>query len=109
MLAACLLGIVMSGSDGAEPDSQLAADRPLVLRVHSLAGLVDAQGRTSATLSMLPYRIMSSQEGFDDSEESPPLLGSDVAAAVDIDAVYAPPPLYFYRVAGASCSGREGP
>jgi hypothetical protein len=67
-----------------DPPRGPAADRPLVIRVHSLAGLVERRGTQEAVLELLPYSVSLAQTPteVDLNEGQEPLSCDDVASLV---------------------------
>ncbi len=85
MLALGLVVALLSSAASA-PDGSDTNDRPLVVRVHSLAGLVENHGHGAGVLSLLPYSAGMSLPSPDvegQGEEGPAVLsGEDICGLV---------------------------
>jgi hypothetical protein len=84
------LALLAPGAAARGDDSESGKPLPLVLRIHSLAGLVERDGFEGGVLSFLPYRISSHSTGSSDAygnggferEATTSLSGEDVVALV---------------------------
>jgi hypothetical protein len=84
------LALLATGAAARGDDSEVSSPKPFVLRIHSLAGLVEHEGYSEAALALLPYRVGSkSQANFEaygtehsDGGEATVMSGEDVVSLV---------------------------
>ena len=84
------LALLATGAAARGDDSEGSPPKPFVLRIHSLAGLVEHEGYSQASLALLPYRVGSnSQANFEaygtdhaDGGEVTVMSGEDVVSLV---------------------------
>jgi hypothetical protein len=81
VVAACLAAPAGLHGDAA-PAPRPPDQRPMVLRVHSLAGLVDGHGRRDATFGMLPYVDAKGGEEHVAELGEPPIHAEDLVMLV---------------------------
>jgi hypothetical protein len=84
------LVLLARGAAARGDDSEVSSPKPFVLRIHSLAGLVEHEGYSEAAIALLPYRVSSKSEarfeayGTDraDGGEVTVMSGEDVVSLV---------------------------